>query len=257
MHTTRTGAGRLVIALAMLTAASCTSGGPASPVPSSTPSPAPGTSASPTAAATPTRDPSPSPSPSQAAAVTPSPTPTLAPTPVPSVPSTPSVSPTATPPAAPTKSPAGSPSAAAAVCVKDPELDAFARGLLADLSSRKERRIAARVAKRFSFVAEATDVDPLVMTPAEAAAAMVDGLGEPFVGYRPLVAGSRIRCVRHPTAAVRDLGAWMLDGAYDAKILTRGWGPDGDEEAFLYLVRRADGSIVWKAVLYSLAGFRQ
>jgi hypothetical protein len=128
-------------------------------------------------------------------------------------------------------------------------------GLIEDLAARDSGRIRARMARPFTFVAEGTDVGPLRMTPQEAAAALVDGLDDPFAGYHPLGPGSRVRCVRSVPGDVAALGSWMLEGAYDAAILTRGWGRDGDEEAFVYLVRGDDGSVEWGAILYSLAGF--
>jgi len=179
------------------------------------------------------------------------PSPVVTPTPT----STPSTPPASAPPV-PTSTPDPSPTPRAEpTCLADPILDAFATTLLADLASGDEVRIAARMADSFQFVAEATDVKPLEMAPRDGSKALVRGLDDPFAGYRPLERGSAIYCVLEPPRDVLASNAWMLEGRYDAAILTRGWGPGGDEEAVLYIVRERAGAPAWRAVLYSLAGF--
>lgn len=128
--------------------------------------------------------------------------------------------------------------------------------LLADLRSRDRERIAARMGRSFEFVVEATDVALDPMSPRRAARSLVNGLGEPFVGYRPLVRGSRIRCERGVTPEKLFPGSTFLNARYDRAVLTAGRGPNGDEEAFVFLARRSNGTFYWRGIVYSLAGFR-
>jgi hypothetical protein len=236
---------RLLVGVAVvLLGASCTGTG------SVTFSPAP----TPTTAVTP-----PPPSPTPAPTLTTAPTPTTAPSPTPAPTPTPTRPATATPPPFPPTAspiPTPAPTVRAVVCVKDPTLDAFATGLLADLAARDEKRLAARMSNGFEFVVEATDVAIPPMTARAAASAFVDGLAEPFRGYRPLVRGSSIDCEPSVTPEKLSPGNWILKGKYAAAFLTTGWGPGGDEEAFVYLERRSDGTPYWRGVWYSLAGFR-
>jgi hypothetical protein len=38
-------------------------------------------------------------------------------------------------------------------------------------------------------------------------------------------------------------------------ILVRGWGPEGKDEAVLYIAREPDGALYWYGVLAALGGF--
>jgi hypothetical protein len=188
---------------------------------------------------------------------------TIAPTPIvttkPSAVATPATTPIATPFATrPVATASPSPAASVAACLKDPALDAFASALLADLTGRDPKALAARMSGTFEFVVEGTDVAIPPMSVDVAAQAFVDGLKEPgFDGYWPLAPAAAVRCLPGITPAKLFPGNEILKGKFTAAFLTTGWGTTGGEEAFLYLSKRPDGSPSWRGTWYSLGGFER
>lgn len=171
--------------------------------------------------------------------------------------STPNPPPSDAPSAIPMDSaPAPVASATPAACLADPELDAFASGLLADLAARDPERLASRVSDTFDFVVEGTDVAIPPMSADEAAAAMIDGLPGGFQGYRPLAPGALVVCLPGVTPAAVG-GDAILEGLDTEAFLTTGWGASSREEAFVYLARQPDGTPYWRGIWYSLAGFER
>jgi hypothetical protein len=184
------------------------------------------------------------------------------PTPTPTGPATASQSPTATasrvvpsPVATPAATPSPVPNASAAPCLQDPALEAFAVGLMIDLTSRDAQRIASRMSDTFDFVVANTDVPLPPMSVDMAVHALLDGLSEPFVGYYPVRAGSAIACVPGVTAEIYAPKNDILRGFYMTTFLTTGWGTGGRDDAFVYVSTRPDGTPAFRGVWYAPNGF--
>ena len=224
------------------TTAGTTGGSPSGALSGSPEAPTPPVAAVPTAPVQP--PPSPSPQASPAGQATPMPT-----------------APTATKTQRPTAGDTAT--AVAARCTADRDLNVFAAGLLRDMALRDAGALEAAMGKSFTFVVEATDVTIPDQRARGAVRTLLTGLrADGFLGQGgrpeivPLARAAKVRC--EPGVPLDDAtGAAILGRPYDAAFLTTGWGKRGDEEAYVFLARNADGRIVWRGVWYSTTGFER
>lgn len=159
------------------------------------------------------------------------------------------------PTSAASPSPTAPPSAPTA-CLQDRVQNAFVVALLGELRRSDRAALATRMAPRFQFVVEATDVGLDPVSPSIAVKELYAGVPDPEgrMWFLPLAAGAEVACVR--TVSLDDLNAdagfWP---GWDVGVLSTGWGAERRSQAIIVLGRASDGAPVWQGLFYSLVGF--